>query len=111
VIALYLDDVRNPPDDSWTIVRTLPEAKALLASGVVEYASLDHDLGQCDACASDIGPNNCRHVGTGADLCDWMADTGHWPTRKPRVHSANPVGRATMLRTIERYFPRSEETG
>lgn len=43
---LYLDDVRNPPDDSWTLVRTAEEARTIIASGVVECASLDHDLGE-----------------------------------------------------------------
>ena len=49
---LYLDDVRNPPDDSWTLVRTAEEARTIIASGVVECASLDHDLGECEECTA-----------------------------------------------------------
>ena len=108
---LYLDDVRNPPDDSWTLVRTAEEARTIIASGVVECASLDHDLGECEDCSREHDddaavPPKCHHRMTGYDLVKWMALTGHWPKRKPMVHSANPVGRADMLATIERYFPR-----
>lgn len=76
MIRLYLDDVRNPPDDgggTWTVCRTVDEAKAVLLAGPVEEASLDNDLGQCDACMSDLWPNNCQHIGTGYDLVKWMA--------------------------------------
>ena len=38
-------------------------------------------------------------------LARWMAETGHWPRRKPSVHSANPVGVAYMRGVIERYGP------
>ena len=108
---LYLDDVRNPPDDSWTLVRTAEEARTIIASGVVECASLDHDLGECDECSREHDddaavPPKCRHRMTGYDLVKWMAATGHWPRRKPICHSANPVGRANMVAAIERYFPR-----
>jgi hypothetical protein len=105
-VRLYLDDVRNPPNDGgdpWTVCRTLDEAKALLLCGVNE-ASLDHDLGQCDACRSDLGPDYCPHVGTGYDLVNWMTEHDVWPRLKPRVHSANPVGRAAMVQMIERHW-------
>jgi hypothetical protein len=47
---------------------------------------------------------HCEHVGTGYDLCLWMAETGHWPHEKPDVHSANPVGAKRMRGVIDRYF-------
>lgn len=105
---LYLDDVRNPQTDGWTIVRTVDAAKALLITGDVECATLDHDLGACASCSEDaMDPLViCSHMQTGYDLVKWMAETGHWPQRKPLVHSANPVGRRNMEATIERYFPR-----
>jgi NAD+-processing family protein with receiver domain len=104
-VRLYLDDVRNPPDDGepWALCRTLDEAKALLLAGVDE-ASLDHDLGMCSECWSELGPNNCPHVGTGYDLVKWMAEHGVWPRLKPRVHSANPVGAHAMRQMIDRYW-------
>lgn len=116
---LYLDDMRPVPDDTWTLVKTVEEAKALLWNGNVIHASLDHDLGACDACL--IGPHgermtpeewldfsdwesmpNCTHFGTGYDLVCWMEEYGIWPAEKPTVHSANPSGGAKMRDVIDR---------
>lgn len=106
--SLFLDDVRNPPSGdgwpTWTLCRTLEEAKAFVLAGPVDYMSLDHDLGQCDACRSDLGPDHCPHVGTGYDFVKWLAETGHWPKHKPHVHSANPVGAAHMRQMFDRYW-------
>ena len=115
---LWLDDCRNPVDYGmvgFTWVKTVADAQAMLVTGTVQHASLDHDLGACDLChtiernATDGVPwggmaPHCRHFGTGYDLCLWMAETGHWPAHKPNVHSANPVGAARMRGVIERYF-------
>lgn len=116
---LWLDDVRDPADfgaADFVWVKTLEAAKAYLQSGEVEQASLDHDLGACEACLGGLDPNewlimnafqsmpNCTHVGTGYDLCLWMAETGSWPKVPPVVHSANPVGADRMRGVIARYF-------
>lgn len=115
-VRLFLDDVRNPPEDGggpWTICRTAEEAKALLDDPTVEVeeASLDHDLGECEACENAFPPrgykvvtSTCRHRMTGYDLVKWMAEHDIWPMTKPRVHSQNPVGAANMRATIERYW-------
>jgi len=121
-IAMWLDDIRLPPD-GWTWVKTAREAKELLAKGV-EWASLDHDLGDvCDRCwdleyeagteiidsrrrTAECGGNDCAcgcHE-DGSSLVRWMAETNTWPVTKPRVHSANPVGAAYMRGVIERYW-------
>jgi hypothetical protein len=87
-MKLWLDDIRPAPD-GWVHVKTATDAYELIKTGVVEVASLDHDLGEAH---------------TGYDLCKWMAESGIWPKTKPRVHSANPVGREAMEWTIHRYF-------
>jgi len=110
-INLWLDDIRPAPI-GWLHVTTIAEAKRLLEAGRVKRASLDHDLGACEACMGPwregltaSGPMpHCSHVGTGYDLCLWMAETGHWPVHAPIVHSANPVGRERMQGVIRRYF-------
>lgn len=48
---LFLDDERDPPEDSgpWVVVRTSSEAiDVLLERGVPVYISFDHDLGGAD---------------------------------------------------------------
>jgi hypothetical protein len=110
---LYLDDIRNPPPGEWVVVRTAEDAKVLLASGLVEYASLDHDLGPCPQCTESeeteegikvVAAYPCPHSVTGYDLVKWMEETDNWPKYKPMVHSANPVGKANMIRAIERHY-------
>lgn len=114
---LWLDDVRDPALHGavgWVWAKTVPDAQAILATGDVDRASLDHDLGACDVCLAGKSEAdwliehdyqqmpNCSHVGTGYDLVCWMEATGHWPKQKPAVHSANPVGAARMRQAIER---------
>jgi hypothetical protein len=106
VTRLYLDDVRNPPEDGgepWTVCRTVEEAKRVLLQGVDE-ASLDHDMGQCVFCRRDTGPDHCPHVATGLELVAWMVVHGAWPRLKPRVHSANRLYGPLMAEMIERHW-------
>ena len=92
-MKLWVDDQRPAPP-GWTHAKTVDEAQAFLVTGLVEEASLDHDLGfeQPD----------------GSALVRWMALTGHWPKARPVVHSMNPVGKAYMAGVIARYFGTKE---
>lgn len=113
MIDLWLDDIRPAPA-GWTHVKTVEEAKAAILTGEVHNASLDHDLGACDACMGGKSVEqwmgqylntrmpNCEHFGTGYTLVCWMEETGNWPQEKPTVHSANPAGRFKMQQAIDR---------
>jgi hypothetical protein len=41
---LYIDDLRNSPDDSWIVARTITGAIRVLATMDVDVISLDHDM-------------------------------------------------------------------
>lgn len=72
-------------------VKTAPEAIALLATGKVERISLDHDLGPPEA-------------GTGYDVAKWIEEAaynGKIPAMRFGVHTANPVGRANMVSSLQ----------
>lgn len=45
---LWLDDKRQPPDDTWIWAKTAQDAIHTLDSQPIELASLDHDLGMTD---------------------------------------------------------------
>lgn len=92
-MRIFVDDLRDAPDDTWTVVRTTAEARAILSGGQVIDLSLDHDMGG-DGYKDD-----------GSALTYWLADTGNWPKNKPTIHSANPVGRAYMQGMIDQYGP------
>lgn len=114
---VYMDDVRKCPYFGWEVARTVAEAKRYLQTGQVNYLSLDHDMGACEECVRDrkhVGDmltpettfmNWCPHAEDGTKLVYWMIENNVWPTVKPVVHSANPVGRARMQGMIERYWP------
>jgi len=116
---LWLDDVRNPSDFGaigFEWAKTAAEAVALLKTGAVEFASLDHDLGACPTCLNGRTETdwliehggqsmpNCEHWGTGYDVVCWMEEHGIWPPRGVFVHSANPVGAAKMRQAIARHY-------
>lgn len=87
----------------------MPEARALLATGEVERASLDHDLGD-----SFLLADGTRHYPygrppddeiNGRQLVRWMAATGHWPRIKPTVHSQNKPCGDEMKAMIDDWWP------
>jgi hypothetical protein len=93
---VFMDDCRNGPFNSdwlgskavtigedhnkenwqdWVIVRSVENCKMLLKlGGIIEDLSLDHDMGDQE---------------TGMDLVKWMCKTGHFPSGKITIHSAN----------------------
>lgn len=90
-MLLWVDDLRPAPSGQWAWVTTADAAIRLLRIGIVEIASLDHDL----------GPDSLP----GTAITDFMAEHNIWPPAGVAIHSANPVGRATMQATIDRYGP------
>jgi hypothetical protein len=106
-MKIYLDDVRDPPDGTWTVARTATEARALFLAGPVEMCSLDHDLGTCSLCTVCAKGCTCTCHETGYDFVKWLAEKDLWSKFKPVVHSANPVGKTNMQAIINRYWRRS----
>lgn len=89
-MKLFVDDLRDPPNDTWTVARTSDEALTLLhGSEEVTDLSLDHDLGGDD---------------TTRPIVLWLAEHGGWPATV-RVHSANPVGIEWITGMVNRYGP------
>jgi hypothetical protein len=90
-MKLFIDDVRTPPDSSWTIARTYSRAHKILTSQLSEitHISFDHDLGE---------------EKTGYDLAClvehivWERKLESYPIMT--VHSANPVGRLRIMSAI-----------
>lgn len=43
-MKLFVDDMRNAPDDSWVVARKVEQAIRLLAVQNFDEVSLDHDI-------------------------------------------------------------------
>lgn len=110
-MKLWLDDVRKPPDDSWTWAKTCDEAIEYVTAWCkvgtkVEVMSLDHDLG-----AHDVGldlPDDLRYhlrgtvERTGYTFVQWLVESYamlHNSLLQCRyvIHSWNPDGAKRML--------------
>lgn len=105
MIRLWLDDIRDPVSAGhygWTWVKTADEAIAILSTGRVIEASLDHDL---DVQAT-LG--NTPTEKTGYDVVCWMEEHNVWPINGVSVHSQNPAGAARMRQAINRAYERHQ---
>lgn len=91
-MKIFLDDIRNPLDQTWTIVRNFNDCIYLLSNFVCDVISLDHDLGT---------------EKTGYDVAKWieervyLEDMAGFEAPKIMIHSANPVGRKNIEACIE----------
>jgi hypothetical protein len=100
-INLWLDDIRDPTlfgCIGWVWAKTADMAIYLLSQGIVEKASLDHDL----TITQTIGGKDKEK--TGYDVVCWMEEHDIWPPGGVVVHSMNPVGKQKMEQVIRRKY-------
>lgn len=96
-MKIWLDDVRVAPD-GYVWCKSVNQCKNLILDAeargeTIEILDCDHDLGE-------YFPDG----GDGISLIDWLIERD---TLYPIVlHTANPVGRANMQRTIDAYYRR-----
>lgn len=115
-INIYLDDVRTPTVEGWTVVRNYDEfVSVIMHHGLenIERISLDHDLG--DQAMTEYYTNvrnnykldyNNIEEKTGMDCCKWLVNESmdkNIPLPTITVHSANPVGSHNMMGYITNY--------
>lgn len=126
---IYLDDIRTPKDDFWTIVRNADEfVKEVQTTGLenIEVISLDHDLGTSAMAEyhNNVRPNyqlDYENIieKTGYDCAKWLIDFYYtkmdnrsraekkkegivFPT--VYVHSANPIGSANIMGYVNNFL-------
>lgn len=98
-MKIWLDDIREPLDETWTWVKSAHEFAKLLDEyeGVIEEISFDHDLASYDLDGNELTGYTCvrwvekklKHDVSFDPPCMW-------------VHSQNPVGRANIEFVISR---------
>jgi hypothetical protein len=94
---LFIDDLREPVAQDWTVARTSYEAiKVVKARGCPYEISFDHDLG---------GDNTGMFVAKKLVEMDLDADGGFIPADFVySVHSANPVGKRNIEGLLDSYM-------
>jgi hypothetical protein len=114
-IRIYLDDVRTPIEDGWTVVRNYEQfVSTVMYIGLenINIISLDHDLG--DSAMTEWKTNvynnyvlNYDNITekTGMDCAKWLVK--QWMDGQPVVdvftHSANAIGSANIMGYINNY--------
>jgi hypothetical protein len=108
-MKLFIDDLHEPPDDTWTVVRTGQEAIELIKKDlqyqdtvpyvsyddpkVISHISFDHDLAD----------TNTPEV-TGYTVLKFIEDCVHYHYYEPpfmTIHSMNCVGMHKMKQCID----------
>ena len=100
IIKLWLDDIRTPPDDSWTWAKTYDEALEYITKNVVSEISFDHDLG-----AEQTGYSVAKAI-------EHHAYYGIVSRMVWHIHSANPVGRRNIeqaMQSADRFWLNRED--
>lgn len=97
-MKVWLDDLRDAPDDTWVVCRT-PEdfAKVLHGIEVITVISFDHDLGYVDDFGDEVSGYTCARW-----LEKKLRSDATYPVPEMRVHSMNPVGVRNIAHVIQR---------
>lgn len=105
---LYLDDIRNPKTQGFTIARTFEKAVELIQEkGMPNDISFDHDLGE---------DGNKKELKSGYDLAKWIVESDidkiiNIPDDfSYNVHSANPVGARNIDGLLKNYLEYKKES-
>ncbi len=99
-MKLWLDDVRPPWKHGcvgWEWAKTYDEAIAILKTGRITEADLDHDLSEKATLGDWTGE------WTGYDVVCWMRDNNVWPPDGVRIHSVSQDGRRRMQEVLDRH--------
>lgn len=90
---MYIDDIRNPKEDGWTIFRNSKDALLFVEQKLeeIKVISFDHDLG---------GDDTTRPVAI--FLEEMASNKGEVLNIETIVHSANPVGKLWLQKALER---------
>lgn len=101
-MKLWIDDIRNAPDDSWTVARSVGAAIRAIAhfGNDIKEISLDHDISHQIGMGALSRPYPCEE--TFQPVAYYMAEF-YDGTKYPKVtiHTSNPEGAVTMKKILE----------
>ena len=94
-MKIWLDDIRQAPQ-GYIHTKSVNQTKEVILKAeqegvAIELLDLDHDLG-----------DYAKDGGDAIKIMDWLVERD--TLYQIKIHTANPVGRANMLRMIERYW-------
>lgn len=90
-MKLFVDDMRKPFDDNFTIARNYTQATILIDLMDFDFISLDFDLGE---------------KRNGLDLIQYIRDNKKYP-KHINIHSTHPTGSQLMYKLATDIFPKN----
>lgn len=116
-MKVWLDDIRNPPDESWVWAKNVWYVIGLLITGNVEHISFDHDLGWDNTKDDAWNQQNdgyylAKTIERYAYEDTQNLHTWHLPPLSWDIHSSNPVGRKNIemaMKSAERFWNTTDE--
>jgi len=98
-MKLWVDDIRNAPDDSWTVARTITSAVSALSNFDFNVVSLDHDISHQIGMGELSRPFPCEET---------FQPVAHYVGLKHNakrvvLHTSNPVGAKQMKAILMSY--------
>lgn len=105
-MKLYVDDIRNAPDESWMVARTVSSAIRAISMFQFDEISLDHDISHQVGMGELSRPFPCGE--TFQPVAYYIAEKysmtkmpGSPPVPFVTLHTSNPVGAAEMKAVLE----------
>lgn len=96
-MKLWLDDMRDAPDDSWTVIRKVEPAIKFIAryGGEITDFSLDHDI--------ENRPDDETFKPVAYFLGECFKNDFRFEDAHITIHSDNPVGAKELIAILEDY--------
>ena len=107
--ALYLDDVRHPPQtgEDWVLVRTVAMMRELLeARGIPSLASFDYELGR-----TDPGHSGEDAVASFLEYVQSAGNPDQPVELEIRLHTSSGYGASRMAAMFTKHSKSCEECG
>lgn len=101
-MKLFVDDIRNAPDESWSVARTVDSAISFIAQFGHELTevSLDHDISHQVGMGEVSRPYPCVETFTAVAryMAEYYEPDGPRFKKRPKItiHSSNPMGAKNM---------------
>ena len=99
-MKLFIDDIRNAPDDKWAVARSVSEAIRFIAFFGLEIdeISIDHDISHQIGMGALSRPYPCPETFTAVAyfIAEFYANRRHIKVPKIVIHSSNVVGVETI---------------
>lgn len=110
-MKLFVDDIRNAPDDTWTVARTVTDAIRVIArfGDEIKHISLDHDISHQIHMGDMSRPFPCGDAFQGVAYFMGQYYRLRYAIPRVTIHSANVIGGQQLVDILKDYDIEAEK--